>query len=459
MKFSKKLRTYNLQPIRGFTLLEVLLVIALIAILAGIIIVAINPAKQLASARNTERMSDIRQIDSAINQYYIDNFEFPATLPSSLTEICNTGSGSSVLVDVNDNNCLDNSLINLSALVPDYIVAIPVDPQGGSILAFLNKIIPTAYAADTDGTGYSIMKNANNRITTQADNAELNQTIAIGPDATGGGNLTVCDATVVGAEETTDGNYTIQTFTGDGTFTVNAGSCIVEVLVVAGGGAGGAYSAGGGGAGGLKYNTVYSIDSGSYDVVVGNGGIGVGRNSVTEPDNGGSSSFDTLITVGGGHGSTGGDSIVYGSTVGGSGGGGGSTYSGLEIGSAGTSGQGKAGGNGAEGGVYGSGGGGGAGTVGGSATSSERGNGGNGLEISITGTPVYYAGGGGGGSYAESPGGNGGLGGGGNGGDGVSNLGDNGVDGLGGGGGGSGSSDSGTNGGSGIVIIKYLKTP
>ena len=174
------------QSSSGFTLLEVLLVIALIAILAGIIIVAINPAKQLASARNTDRMSDIRQIDSAINQYYIDNFEFPATLPSSLTEICNTGSLSDSTVDINDVLCTTNDLVNLSALVPDYIVAIPVDPQGGNNFAFLNKIIPTAYAVATEGTGYSIMKNANNRITTQADNAELNQTIAIGPDAAGG---------------------------------------------------------------------------------------------------------------------------------------------------------------------------------------------------------------------------------------------------------------------------------
>ena len=53
----------------GFTLIEILVVVGLIAILAAITIVAINPAKNFESTRNTQRSSDISAILNAVTQY------------------------------------------------------------------------------------------------------------------------------------------------------------------------------------------------------------------------------------------------------------------------------------------------------------------------------------------------------------------------------------------------------
>ena len=67
---------------KGFTLLEILLVVAAIAILAGIVIIAINPAKQLGDTRNSQRWVDVNTILNAAWQYGIDN---NGVIPAEIT--------------------------------------------------------------------------------------------------------------------------------------------------------------------------------------------------------------------------------------------------------------------------------------------------------------------------------------------------------------------------------------
>ncbi len=137
---------------KGFTLLEVLLVIAIIAILAAIVIIAINPGKQLADARNAQRRSDVNTVLNAVYQYAVDNGKIPASITDTDTEICKTGG-----------TC--TSLIDLSVLTDagKYVVSIPEDPTGAS----------------TNGAGYNIVKTATGRVTVSAPNAEGGVTISV----------------------------------------------------------------------------------------------------------------------------------------------------------------------------------------------------------------------------------------------------------------------------------------
>lgn len=122
---------------------------------------------------------------------------------------------------------------------------------------------------------------------------------------------------------TTDGDYTIFTYTSSGYFNPRT-SGNIETLVVAGGGGGGGSgvtsAAGAGGAGGLVYDDDFSVTAQNYAVTVGAGGNGgeAGTNGTV----GSNSVFSTLTALGGGYGAR---QATHDGGDGGSGGGGGAS--------------------------------------------------------------------------------------------------------------------------------------
>jgi prepilin-type N-terminal cleavage/methylation domain-containing protein len=156
---------------KGFTLLEILLVIAAIGILAAIVLVAINPNRQLAQARNLVRQADINTIQKALEQYLIENGSYPNSVSTTPGYICNTGkeqTGGST-------NC--SGRVDLRELVPTYIAGIPKDPQ-----------------VTGTNTGYNIVINPNNNKVGVAAELAESKLISINPYVINNGLVLHLDA-------------------------------------------------------------------------------------------------------------------------------------------------------------------------------------------------------------------------------------------------------------------------
>ncbi|MFH0956137.1 MAG: type II secretion system protein [Candidatus Falkowbacteria bacterium] len=73
---------------RGFTLIELLVVIAIIGLLSTLAVVALNNARM--KSRDAKRVSDIKQIQTAVELYYNDANAYPATVTSGSPIIYDT---------------------------------------------------------------------------------------------------------------------------------------------------------------------------------------------------------------------------------------------------------------------------------------------------------------------------------------------------------------------------------
>jgi prepilin-type N-terminal cleavage/methylation domain-containing protein len=227
-----KLQARKMSSQRGFTLIEVLVVIGILAILLAITLIAINPNKHFQDARNSQRSSNVSAILDAIYAYEASNsgsqppsvskvsltmpigkaatqsasavaFSSPTvtfTVPSGNTitsgNVLVTGcsvaadngtfvvtSGDTTTIAVTNTSgvssatgCVIASKVDpCSDLAPTYIADLPMDP---SATAPTGGATPCAAGVSAYDTDYTITE-ANNRFTIAAPKAEGGATISV----------------------------------------------------------------------------------------------------------------------------------------------------------------------------------------------------------------------------------------------------------------------------------------
>ena len=109
---------------QGFTLIELLVVIAIIGTLASVVLASLSSAR--AKARDSQRVSQMKEVAKALEVYHLSNGEYPTH-----------DSGSRLHTSATE-------------LVPDYMASLPLDPvQGDSVNGY-------RYASD-GGEDYTLL--------------------------------------------------------------------------------------------------------------------------------------------------------------------------------------------------------------------------------------------------------------------------------------------------------------
>ncbi|HEV7121354.1 MAG TPA: type II secretion system protein [Candidatus Paceibacterota bacterium] len=143
---------------RGFTLIEILVVIGMIAVLASIVLVAVNPLRQFAQARNAQRESDVNAILNAVGERLADNKGVFQDTSRCANDLPNT------------DTAIKRSAADLRpCLIPAYISELPMDPSTGTNTC---SDIGCAGAGEDYDTGYTISEDPDtSRITVCAPGA------------------------------------------------------------------------------------------------------------------------------------------------------------------------------------------------------------------------------------------------------------------------------------------------
>lgn len=116
---------------KGFTLIELLVVIAIIGLLSTLAVVALSSAR--TKARDSKRLSDLKQVQTALELYYTDQNAYPTEDPAAVL-----GAG--------DLACLNAAGFAAAGCATPYMGLVPTDPLATQDYTY----------ASADGTTYTI---------------------------------------------------------------------------------------------------------------------------------------------------------------------------------------------------------------------------------------------------------------------------------------------------------------
>lgn len=123
---------------KGFTLIELLVVIAIIGLLSTLAVVALGNAR--LKARDAKRLSDLKQLQTALELYYTDQSAYP--------------SGSGISLGTTNYACLNGSGFGVAGCGTPYMGQVPLDPlnTGSNVYTYTSASSTYTVTAVLEGT-------------------------------------------------------------------------------------------------------------------------------------------------------------------------------------------------------------------------------------------------------------------------------------------------------------------
>lgn len=147
----------EVQPKKGFTILDSLVIIAALCVVAFLGYLVLNPEKEGAESRNIHRSADISSVLTTLSTYISNTREIPQAIPVSSecifigNEICKMG-------PYDCKGLVDLSFLSDMVSGESSVLTLPSDPASKSL----------------NGTGYYVSHDGNGNLTVCAPYAERN---------------------------------------------------------------------------------------------------------------------------------------------------------------------------------------------------------------------------------------------------------------------------------------------
>jgi prepilin-type N-terminal cleavage/methylation domain-containing protein len=149
------------KSVNGFTLVEILVVIAIIAILSGLIITALNPVQLRKVARDANRKKDLGLISSALEQFYADNNGYPTAasivdLQTTLQGGASVGPTYMKFVPLGQSETTTEYCYSPDANFQNFVLCAPLEAEPGADFRVPGSActVGAPYGVGTQGTEY-----------------------------------------------------------------------------------------------------------------------------------------------------------------------------------------------------------------------------------------------------------------------------------------------------------------